>query len=195
MSREQKPIIYYLARRGWHDSLIRYCDQIMAKKGKDPTAVFWKAYALGMNDNFDECRRQLEGFASRRDLQFPATMALIHFAKRQQSRGQTRADHEYLDGLLSEMSVAEDVAKEAGLVLSARFSLFTGDLETATAISQRLLQACRGNPSTPFEMEAQVRQEGTCWTCVCVMLTGPVRVRRGTRAQSACSPPPSLSPI
>jgi hypothetical protein len=59
MSREQKPQLYFLARRGWHDSLARLCDQIMLKKGKDPTCVFWKAYALGMSDNFEECRRQV----------------------------------------------------------------------------------------------------------------------------------------
>ena len=94
MSREQKPQIYYLARRGWNDSLIRFCDGIMAKKGKDPTAVFWKAYALGMSGNFNECRRQLESFSSRRDLQYPASMALIHFAKKEQVLGYGRVDHE-----------------------------------------------------------------------------------------------------
>lgn len=96
MSREQKPQIYYLARRGWHDSIIRLCDGIMLKKGKDPTAVFWKAYALGMSDNFDECRRQLESFSSRRDLQYPATMALLHFAKKEQMRGRSHIDHEWV---------------------------------------------------------------------------------------------------
>ena len=94
MSREQKPILYYLARRGWNDSLIKFCDQIILKKGKDPTAVFWKAYGLGMNGDFEECRRQLEAFSSRKDLQFPATMALIHFAKKHQSRRRERIDHE-----------------------------------------------------------------------------------------------------
>ncbi len=64
---------------------------------------------------------------------------------------------------MSEMSAAEDVAKEAGLILAARFSLFTGDMDTASAISQRLLLACRGNPSTPFELEAQIID---CWTAV-----------------------------
>ena len=61
------------------------------------------------------------------------------------------------------MSMSEEVAKEAGLVLAARFSLFTGDLDTASAIAQRLLQSCRGNPSTPFELEAQTID---CWTAV-----------------------------
>ena len=172
MSREQKPQIYYYARRGWHNSMIKFCDEIMQKKGKDPTAIFWKAYALGMNDNFDECRRQLDSFSSRRDLQLPATMALIHFAKKQKVKQMQKSyrgnngshvDHEYIDSLMSEMSVAEDVAKEPGLILSARFSLYTGDLETASAISQRLLQQCRGNPSTPVELEAQTID---CWVAV-----------------------------
>ncbi len=64
---------------------------------------------------------------------------------------------------MSDLNVSEEVAKEAGLVLSARFSLFTGDLDTASAIAQRILQNCRGNPSTPFELEAQAID---CWTAV-----------------------------
>ena len=41
------------------------------------------------------------------------------------------------------------------MVLAARFALFTGDYPLASRISQRLLEACRGDPSTPFELDAQ----------------------------------------
>ncbi len=105
----------------------------------------------------------MEAFSSRRDLQYPANMALIYFARQEQMKGNNHVDHEYIDGLMNEMSMSEDVTKEAGLVLAARFSLFTGDLDTAGNIAQRLLQACRGNPSTPFELEAQTID---CWAAV-----------------------------
>ena len=46
--------------------------------------------------------------------------------------------------------------KEAGMVLAARFALFTGDHSLASRIAQRLLEGCRDDgPSTPFELEAQ----------------------------------------
>ena len=46
--------------------------------------------------------------------------------------------------------------KEAGMVLAARFSLYTKDYSSASRITQRLLEGCsQEGPSTPFELEAQ----------------------------------------
>lgn len=148
MSREVKPQIYYLARRGWHEQLLRFCDSVMQKKGKDPVAVYWKAYALGMMGNISECKRQLDSFSQRRDMQLPVTMALLYFNKRANN-----PDREVIDSLNSELHVAEDVTKEAGLVLAARFAHFTQDYASAQRLAQKLLQACRGQPSTAFEIE------------------------------------------
>ena len=156
MSREAKPQIYYLARRGWHEQLLRFCDVMIQKKGKDPVAVYWKAYALGMQGNIAECRRQLDSFAQRRDMQLPVTMALLYFNKRA-----SNPDREVIDTLNSELNVAEDVTKEAGLVLAARFALFTQDYSTAQRLAQKLQQACRGAPSTAFELEGESRPSAT----------------------------------
>lgn len=104
MSKEVKSQIYYLARRGWHDQLAAVCDGHMAKKGKDPTCVFWKAFALGMTGNLSEASRLLETFQARRDMQYPATLALIYFNRRSRN-----VDHDLLSSLQSELSVSEDV--------------------------------------------------------------------------------------
>ena len=45
--------------------------------------------------------------------------------------------------------------KEAGMILAARFSIFTGDYPSASRIAQKLLESCNSDgPSTPFELEA-----------------------------------------
>lgn len=103
-SKEFKPQIYYFIRRGWYDQLSAFCDGIMAKKGKDPVALYWKAYASGMNGNVNEALRLLESFQSRRDLQYAVSIALLFFHKRAQN-----VDREAIDTLKSELSVAEDV--------------------------------------------------------------------------------------
>ncbi len=104
MSREQKPQIYFLIRRGWYDQLNRFCVDMIAKKGKDPVAVFWKAFASGMSGDVSECLRQLESFQSRRDMLLPVTLALLYFHQRMPS-----VDHEVIESLNAELSVAEDV--------------------------------------------------------------------------------------
>jgi len=80
----------------------------MKIKGKDPTAVFWKAYGLGMTGNYGEARRQLESFQSRRDMQLPVTMALLYFARKAPN-----LDRELIESLDSELTVAEDVTVRA----------------------------------------------------------------------------------
>ena len=81
-------------------------------------------------------------------MQYPVTLALLHCHQRQQANG--IADYETIETLSNELAVAEDVTvcshfnslilfiecsseyfkqKEAGLILAARFNLFTGELE------------------------------------------------------------------
>lgn len=84
--------------------MIATCDSIMQKKGKDPISVYWKAFALGMTNNLPECLRQLESFQSRRDMQFPASLAALHFHKKA-----SVVDYEAVESLRSEIGIAEDV--------------------------------------------------------------------------------------
>jgi tetratricopeptide repeat protein 21B len=105
MSKEFKPQAYNLIRRGWFDQLNALCDSIMTKKGKDPLTAFWKAFAVGMAGNITDSLRQLEAFQSRKDLQFPVTLALMYFHKKA-----TPVDREAVAQLKSELSIAEDVA-------------------------------------------------------------------------------------
>lgn len=174
MSKETKPQIYYFARKGWYEQLGNICDAQIAKKGKDPVSVFWKAFSLGMGGSIQACTKLLETFQARRDMQYPASLALIYFLKRAPS-----VDHDAISTLQSELSIAEDVAvcfsqsyccfalskrimnfrifsvclqKDAGFVLAARFCLYSGDYQTAIRLSQRLMPRS-GNPSTPHEID------------------------------------------
>jgi len=133
-SKEIKPQLYYLLRRGWYNQLIKFCDGIITKKGKDPLAVFWKAFALGMTNNIHECLRLFESFQARRDLQYPVTLALLYFHKKAPS-----IDHEAIDSLTSELGVAEDVMKEPGMVLAARFAFHVNNLSLASKLCEKIL--------------------------------------------------------
>ena len=104
-SKELKPLILYLVRKGWNGQLYSLCDSIIAKKSKDYFAAFWRAYALGMTGNISDAMSQLESFQSRRDLQFPASLALIYFHKRL-----PKTDREAIESLRTELSVTRDVS-------------------------------------------------------------------------------------
>jgi hypothetical protein len=104
MSKEIKPQIYYMVRRGWHDQLLKFTDNYLVKKGKDPTLLFWKAYAVGMIGNTMEALQILEGLHSRREIQYPITLAMTYFHKRS-----PHVDREQVRALESELAVAEDI--------------------------------------------------------------------------------------
>lgn len=103
-NKESKSLIYYLIRRGWYDQLVRVCDTITQKKGKDPITLYWKAFGLGMTGNISESIKQLEGFQGRRDMQYPISLALKHFHSRAE-----KIDVDAIDALNSEIQVTLEI--------------------------------------------------------------------------------------
>eukprot|EP00607_Mallomonas_marina_P008435 CAMPEP_0182424556 /NCGR_PEP_ID=MMETSP1167-20130531/10752_1 /TAXON_ID=2988 /ORGANISM="Mallomonas Sp, Strain CCMP3275" /LENGTH=1377 /DNA_ID=CAMNT_0024604441 /DNA_START=94 /DNA_END=4227 /DNA_ORIENTATION=+ len=168
-SRDFKPLLYFYIRRGWHSQQLKFCENFISKKGKDPVSVFWRAYALGMTDRIQECLRELRGFEARKDMQYPVTLALLFFHQRD-----ARVDEETVDTLNAQLQVAEEVTKEAGLLLAARFSLYIGDYDNAMRLTERVLR--RGaSPQTPTEMDAKGIE---LWTYVMRAMKGGANDRR-----------------
>jgi tetratricopeptide repeat protein 21B len=104
MSKDFKPLAYYYARRNHNDLLVQLCETNLAKKGKDPIILFWKAYGLGKCGYIKDCFKQLDIFHNRKDLQLPVTLAMLYFHKNAPS-----VDQETIDSLTAELSIAEDV--------------------------------------------------------------------------------------
>jgi hypothetical protein len=95
----------------------------MAKKGKEPVALYWHAFGLGMNGNISDSLREFETFQARKDLQYPVNAAMLFFHKKVPS-----VDHEIVANIKSEMSAAEDVAVSVGAKNLSRvfcFNIFT----------------------------------------------------------------------
>eukprot|EP01039_Chlorochromonas_danica_P002898 gene2898-3163_t len=170
MSKDLKPQLYYYIRRGWNDHVIQLCESSMAKKGKDPVTVFWHAFSLGRMGLIAEALSKLETLQSRKDLQLPMVVAMIYFHQRASS-----VDRETVRALKQDLSIAETVTKEAGLILAARFHLFVGDFSQARVLTQRILtdtsrynnnnSASSGggggavNVSSVFEVEARLIEQ------------------------------------
>lgn len=104
MSKDSKPHLYYLIRRGWYGQLLQSCEGIIAKKGKEPTTVFWQAFALGMLGSVPDALSKLGSLSSRKDLQLPMVAAMIYFHTKASS-----VDREAVRALKQDLPVAETV--------------------------------------------------------------------------------------
>ena len=71
-----------------------------------------------MTGNIPECIRLLESFQSRKDMLYPVSLALLYF----HSRAPTQ-DADTIDGLNSELAIAEDVTVCHALNFSLSFSV------------------------------------------------------------------------
>lgn len=143
-----RPTLYHYIRRGWYTQQINFCNDVISKKGRDPAVLFWRAFALGMTNKIDQFEKIMETFSSRKDMNYPVTLALLYFCQRKPV-----VDSYFVDKYNAELSVAEDITKEAGIIIAARFFLFTGDLANASRLVDKVLRGSA--PSTAADMEAK----------------------------------------
>ena len=99
-----RPQIFYYIRRKLYNHAISLCDSLLSKKGKEPTLLYWKAFATGFGGNINDALRQFEGLQGKREIQYPISLALIYFHKQL-----PRVDYDAVDTLNAELSAAEDV--------------------------------------------------------------------------------------
>ncbi len=128
MSKELKPVVYYLLRRGWYGQAIQACEAAMSKKGKEPVTLYWHAFSLGMSGNTTEAIREFESFQARKDLHFAMNVALLFFHRRA-----AQVDKEAVNTLKSELPISEDVT----VSLSQQYSLYPPLISSSFPTTER----------------------------------------------------------
>jgi hypothetical protein len=162
MSKEIRPVLYHYIRKRWFSQLVSSCNDALDRKGKDPILMFWKAFGMGMNGEVQEALQDFDAFHARKDLHFPVNSALLYFNKKL-----PQIDRDTVRTLSAELPIAEEVAKEAGIVLAARFQLFVGNFSESRRLCKKILEKSFASnsglgggsgtgTSTVFEAEASV---------------------------------------
>ncbi|CAE7903205.1 ttc21b, partial [Symbiodinium sp. KB8] len=127
--------INHYARAGLFRHIQTVCDEVIKKRGKDPTLVFWKSYALAMEGSHAEAVRTLEAVASHRDIEFPATCALIHY-----HRSSRKVDRSAIGALEATLKSAEERSSPGSKILAATFYLHVEQHGRARAYIDKVLE-------------------------------------------------------
>jgi tetratricopeptide repeat protein 21B len=73
-------INYYIREKLWCS--IRNLVDSELRKGQDPVLIFWKSYGIFNEGRVTEAIRELTRVQDRREVQFAASFALVHFHER-----------------------------------------------------------------------------------------------------------------
>ena len=126
-------LVNYYCRAGHWRHVQTVCDEVLRSRGHDGTLSFWKAYGTGREGNVNQTIRELSALRGKRDLEFPATEALLYWHNSVKLR-----DHEALSNLTMGLGQAEDRASEASLLLAATFLWHVGEFGRARKLCARV---------------------------------------------------------
>lgn len=109
---ENKTLINYYIRKGYHQHIQDLCRKQIEKKGPDSGLSFWHAFAFGMAQSYAEGIRELEKLKNKKDVEYACIAALMYMHNHCKL-----VDHEELAQLEMMQVTAEDRASDSGLLL------------------------------------------------------------------------------
>ena len=106
----------------------------------DPILVFWKAFGIFNEGNVNEAIRELTRVEGRREVQYAAAHALIHYHDRCRNKDQAT-----IDTYVVELESREELAGDRDLLCAATFLCHIQQLKKAGQQIQKLLEINPGN--------------------------------------------------
>lgn len=139
-------LLTYYAREGFWGHVEHEMSKLLATGiTENSRNHWWRAIAVGFlammssgKVRLGEVVRELTSMKSKRDLELPSIVALIHFHKVHDV-----VDHQEVDELESELSVAEGRASAAGIMLAAQFHWYASLRERDIDVHYERLDAAR----------------------------------------------------
>ena len=134
---ETSAFVNYYARTGYFRHLQSVCNDGLKRRSTDQTLVFWRAFGMFKEGSIHEAIRDLEGIASRGDMQLalPVNIALLHAHKASKV-----VDNEEVMRLEQEIDLQDGNAPDRARLLAAQLLWHLGDVSQAKDQVLRLLE-------------------------------------------------------
>lgn len=148
---DPRVLINYYLRKGWYDHVQRLCENILEKKGSDPTILFWRAFGIVLERSYSSAIRELENLKKSKDVELPCLHALIY------AHNQCKhIDHEEIAQFELQVCMAEESATEHSLLLCATFFWHLKEHAKARKILEQL-SGVNGRPGLAKDLAVQQR--------------------------------------
>lgn len=126
-------IQFYAREKYWHHIIDTATEEL--RRGIDPVLTFWKSYGLFRENSVVEAIRELESVSKKREVQFPACVALMIYHKRCKV-----VDEEAISKLKSQTKDLKTNAPDSAILLACQLFCQIGMPEKAKGLIGELLQ-------------------------------------------------------
>ena len=130
--------IQYYAREGYWHHIVSLCNEEL-RKGGDAVLQFWRSFAIFKEGSTPEAIRELDNISKRREIQYAASVALVHYHK-----SCSLVDQEAVTHHKSQKSNLVNSAPDVSLIVAAQFLSLVGKYLKAR---QQVMQVLERNPA------------------------------------------------
>ena len=126
-------IQFYAREKYWHHIIDTASEEL--RRGSDPVLIFWKSFGLFKEGSPVEAIRELESAFKKREVQFPASIALMIYHK-----GCKVVDQEAISRLKSQTKEFKANAPDSAILLACQLFCHIGLSDKAKGLIAELLQ-------------------------------------------------------